>query len=64
MRAKPGDLGMYAINVDNCRVGTVAKFMGEPKSRRWGAFVKNERGQFPTLKAAVAFVVETARRTA
>ena len=52
---------------DDVRLGTVAKFVGNPAKERWVAWSVTEPGgsghRFPTKRAAVAWLIEVAAST-
>jgi hypothetical protein len=49
---------MYAIIVNNCRVGTVASFAGNKPAERWVGFAHEAKQGFRTRREAAAWVVE------
>jgi hypothetical protein len=59
---------MTAVMVGELRIGTVAKFIGNKPAERWVAWsiirtnpAEERRQQFPTRKAAIAWLYETYR---
>ena len=63
--------GAYFIAENGQRIGTVMKFVGEPKERRWAAYSihrlsadKENRAAFPTMKAAIAWLKTQHKGTA
>lgn len=52
---------MYAIIIDGKRFGTVMKFVGNPRSQRWVAFISGERRKgFPARWQAIRWAGEQA----
>ena len=50
---------MTGVFIGDIRIGSVAKFAGEPPSTRWFAFASNDRKKgFPTRKLAVEWLTE------
>lgn len=58
-------MSIYGITLNGVRIGTVMKFMGEPKERRWIAYAPGERREgFPTRDKASAWLVQVAEEDA
>jgi hypothetical protein len=49
---------MFAVTINNCRVGTIMKIMGEPPATRWYAFCGETKQGFRTKREAIAWIVE------
>jgi hypothetical protein len=48
---------MQGVFIGTVRIGSVAKFAGEPPARRWIAYASEDRKQgFPTRKQAIAWL--------
>ncbi|ATN34771.1 hypothetical protein ACO34A_13270 [Rhizobium sp. ACO-34A] len=56
-------MSIYGIFRNDVRLGTVMRFVGEPKATRWAAYGPHDvKKGFPTLRAATAWLGELAEQ--
>lgn len=57
-------MSIYGISRNGVRLGTVMRFVGEPKATRWVAYGPKEvKKGFPTLRAAKEWLGELAEQS-